>query len=74
MRYRFLPFLLFQTRPKRNGVKTGHASCPPKFLDCAIFREIFDCTERGTRLSMPRSILASFSLNKRLTFSVGVRP
>jgi hypothetical protein len=63
MRYRFLPFLLFQTRPKRNGVKTGHASCPPKFLDCASFREIFDCTERGTRLSMPRSVLASCSLN-----------
>src|SRR5260370_33831387 len=68
MRYRLLPFLLFQTRPKRNGVKTGHASCPPKFLDCAIFREIFDCTERGTRLSTPRSVLASCSLNKRLRF------
>ena len=66
MRYRFLPFLLFQTRPKRNGVKTGHASCPPKFLDCARFREIFDCTGRGTWLSMPRSVLASCSLNETI--------
>jgi hypothetical protein len=67
MRYRFLPFLLFQTRPKRNGVKTGHASCPPKFLDCASFREILRLYRARHRLSMPRSVLASCSLNKRLT-------
>jgi hypothetical protein len=65
MRYRFLPFLLFQTRPKRNGVKTGHASCPPKFLNCASFREIFDRTERGIGRSMPGSVLVQWSLNKR---------
>jgi hypothetical protein len=62
MRYRFLPFPLFQTRPKRNGVKTGHASCPPKFLNCASFREVFYCTERGIRSAGAspgsRSILA----------------
>jgi hypothetical protein len=62
MRYRFLPFLLFQTRPKRNGVKTGHASCPPNFLDSASFREIFDCTERGTRGGR---CLAQFLLHAR---------
>jgi len=41
MRYRFLPFPLFQTRPKRNGVKTGHASCPPEIL-----RRTFESVER----------------------------
>src|SRR5258708_22541415 len=75
MRYRFLPFPLFQTRPKRNGVKTGHASCPPKFLNCASFREVFDCYR--TRHPVGRC-LARFSFhgrcNKRLTFSVGVPP
>ena len=51
MRYRFLPFPLFQTRPKRNGVKTGHASCPPKFLNELRASENFlTVTEPGIRL------------------------
>ena len=70
MRYGFLPFPLFQTRPKRNGVKTGHASCPPKFLN-ENEREL----QRNLRLyrARHRSVAASLgsrqcSLNKRLTF------